>query len=193
MTVFLLFCVFLGLLLAAAYYAYRIAFYNSYKNRDQKPNVVGAQYDAFRPRMREIYHNLKHRPCEIVTVEFSDGLTLSGRYYHTADGAPLDLCFHGYRSTPMTDFSGGAELSFAMGHNLLLVDQRAHGASRGRTITFGIKERQDVLVFRGLRRFRQHLMPLHLSDDGQGIDVPCLCGAQLRHGVGFLLFVSFHS
>ena len=145
MTIFLIFCVFLGLLLAAAYYAYRIAFYNSYKNRDQKPNVVGAQYDAFRPRMREIYHNLKNRPCEIVTVESSDGLILSGRYYHTADGAPLDLCFHGYHSTPMTDFSGGAELSFAMGHNLLLVDQRAHGASRGRTITFGIKERQDVL------------------------------------------------
>ena len=145
MTLFLLFCIVLALVLGAAYYAYRIAFYNSYKTRDQKPNVVGEQYDAYRPRMREIYQNLKNRPYEAVTVLSRDGLTLSGRYYHVADGAPLDLCFHGYRSTPLTDFSGSAELSFAMGHNLLLVDQRAHGESQGRTISFGIKERWDVL------------------------------------------------
>lgn len=157
MTIFLLFCFVLGLILAAAYYAYRIAFYNSYKNRDRKPTVVGAQYDPYRPRMREIYRNLADRPYETVTIESSDGLTLSGRYYHVADGAPLDLCFHGYRSTPLTDFSGGAELSFAMGHNLLLVDQRAHGSSRGRTISFGIKERWDVLswVDYAIRRFGQ--------------------------------------
>ena len=147
MTLFILLCVVLVLIFGAAYYAYRIAFYNSYKNRDQKPSVVGAQYDAFRPKMREIYQALTNRPCEFVTVPSADGLTLSGRYYHVADGAPLDLCFHGYRSSPMTDFSGGAELSFDMGHNLLLVDQRAHGKSEGRTITFGIKERWDVLTW----------------------------------------------
>lgn len=147
MTLFILLCVVLVLIFGAAYYAYRIAFYNSYKNRDQKPSVVGAQYDAFRPKMREIYQALKNRPCEFVTVPSADGLTLSGRYYHVSDGAPLDLCFHGYRSSPMTDFSGGAELSFDMGHNLLLVDQRAHGKSEGRTIAFGIKERWDVLTW----------------------------------------------
>ena len=147
MTLFILLCVVLVLIFGAAYYAYRIAFYNSYKNRDQKPSVVGAQYDAFRPKMREIYQALKNRPCEFVTVPSADGLTLSGRYYHVSDGAPLDLCFHGYRSSPMTDFSGGAELSFDIGHNLLLVDQRAHGKSEGRTITFGIKERWDVLTW----------------------------------------------
>ena len=47
----------------------------------------------------------------------------------------------------MTDFAGGSEISFQMGHNLLLVDQRAHGKSGGRTITFGIKERQDLLCW----------------------------------------------
>ena len=31
-----------------------------------------------------------------------------------------------------------------MGHNLLLIDERAHGRSEGRTITFGIQERWDV-------------------------------------------------
>jgi len=88
---------------------------------------------------------LKDRPCEFVTVTSHDGLTLSGRYYHVKDGAPLDIGFHGYRSSPLTDFSGGSELSFRMEHNVLLVDQRAHGKSEGRTIAFGIQERQDLL------------------------------------------------
>lgn len=157
MTIFLIFCLFLGAILGGSYYAYRIAFYNSYENRDQKPSVTGAQYDAFRPKMREIYHKLNNRPCEFVTIESKDGLTLSGRYYHVADGAPLDIGFHGYRSNPMTDFSGGAELSFDLGHNVLLVDQRAHGKSESRTITFGIKERWDLLswVEYALKRFGQ--------------------------------------
>lgn len=155
MMIFLLFCVLLAAILGGSYYAYRIAFYNSYKNRDQKPSVTGAQYDAYRPRMREIYHKLNNRPSEFVTIESRDGLTLSGRYYHVADGAPLDIGFHGYRSNPITDFSGGTELSFDLGHNVLLVDQRAHGRSEGRTITFGIKERWDVLswVEYAIKRF----------------------------------------
>jgi pimeloyl-ACP methyl ester carboxylesterase len=80
-----------------------------------------------------------------VTVTTDDGLVLSGRYYHNRDGAPLDIGFHGYRSHPITDFSGGTELSFQMGHNVLLVDQRAHGKSEGKTISFGILERRDIL------------------------------------------------
>lgn len=155
MILFIPFCILLAVLLGGSYYAYRIAFYNSYKDRDQKPTVTGAQYDAYRPRMREIYHKLNNRPYERVSIQSQDGLTLSGRYYHVADGAPLDIGFHGYRSNPITDFSGGSELSFEMGHNLLLIDQRAHGKSQGRTITFGIKERWDLLswINYALKRF----------------------------------------
>ena len=56
----------------------------------------------------------------------------------------MDIGFHGYRSSALTDFAGGSELSFSMGHNLLLIDERAHGRSEGRTITFGIQERWDA-------------------------------------------------
>lgn len=130
-----------------AYYAYRVAFFAPAENRDKAPSVKGTAYDPYREEMRRIYRALKDRPFETVTVTSHDGLTLSGRYYHNCDGAPLDLCFHGYRSSSLTDFSGGCELCFDMGHNVLLVDQRAHGASGGRTITFGIKERRDVLTW----------------------------------------------
>lgn len=141
--------------LGGAYYAYRVAFYSPMKGRDQVKPIKGECYDPYRPEMRRIYHQLKDRPCEFVTVTSHDGLKLSGRYYHTKDGAPLDICFHGYRSSALTDFSGGSELSFRLGHNVLLVDQRAHGKSQGRTIAFGIQERQDLLkwVDYALERF----------------------------------------
>lgn len=141
----ILLCVAAAVVLAGAFYAYRVAFYSPMKGRGEIKPIKGSQYDPYRTEMRRIYHQLKDRPCEFVTVTSHDGLTLSGRYYHAADGAPLDIGFHGYHSSPLVDFSGGSELSFQMGHNLLLVDQRAHGNSEGRTIAFGIQERQDLL------------------------------------------------
>ena len=134
-------------LLGGAFYAYRVAFYSPKEGRDQVRKIEDPQYDPYRTGMARIYNQLKDRPFERVSITTFDGLTLSGRYYHIKDGAPLDLCFHGYRSHPLTDFSGGSELSFLMEHNLLLVDQRAHGQSQGSTITFRIKERQDLLCW----------------------------------------------
>lgn len=138
-------CILLLVMLGGAYYAYRVAFYSPKNDRERVPSTSGHQYDPYREKMARIYHQLNDRPCEFVTIRSHDGLTLSGRYYHIKDGAPLDIGFHGYRSSPMTDFSGGSELSFNLEHNVLLVDQRAHGKSSGCTITFGILERQDVL------------------------------------------------
>ena len=52
----------------------------------------------------------------------------------------LELCW-------LIDFCGGSDIAFQMGHNVLLIDERAHGKSQGRSITFGIKERQDLLCW----------------------------------------------
>ena len=145
MYLILLLCLISAVLLGGAWYAFRVAFYSPPRTGELKPNVKGPQYDPYRKEMSRIYHQLADRPCEYVSITSYDGLTLSGRYYHVKDGAPLDIGFHGYRSSPMTDFSGGSELSFEMEHNLLLVDQRAHGKSEGRTIAFGVQERQDLL------------------------------------------------
>lgn len=145
MYLLVLFCLLAAIGLGGAYYAYRVAFFSPKEGRDQVKPIKGEAYDPYRPEMRRIYHQLKERPCEFVTITSHDGLTLSGRYYPVKDGAPLDIGFHGYRSTALTDFSGGSELIFKMEHNLLLVDQRAHGKSEGRTIAFGIQERLDLM------------------------------------------------
>ncbi len=155
MTILLILCIALVILLGGAYYAYRVAFFSPKKGRGELPSTKDPQYDPYRPDMARLYHQLNDRPYETVTTLSHDGLKLSGRYYHVKDGAPLDIGFHGYRSHPITDFSGGSELSFQMEHNLLLIDERAHGASQGSSITFGIQERQDVLswVYYAVERF----------------------------------------
>lgn len=84
-------------------------------------------------------------PCEEVSVSAYDGALLVGSYYHVKDGGVLEIQFHGYRSMGIHDFSGGAVEAIEKGHNLLLVDQRAHGRSGGRCLSFGAHERHDVL------------------------------------------------
>ncbi len=85
------------------------------------------------------------RSYEPVEISSRDGLRLAGRYYRTADGAPLAILCHGYRGTPSRDFCGGADLCLQSGFNVLLIEERAHCTSGGHTITFGVKERYDVL------------------------------------------------
>lgn len=152
--IFLLIALLLALVFGGGFYAYRIAFYNPPKDPDKAPNLEGSVYEPYREEIIRLYRAIRDRECEPVTIFSEDGLKLYGRYYHICDGAPVDICFHGYRSRAFTDFAGGSELSFEMGHNLLLVDQRAHGRSEGRTISFGIRERWDVLTWTDYVRTR---------------------------------------
>ena len=138
---FLIAAVFVG----GAYYAYRISFFSPAEGREREPFFEGSIYTPYHGFMKQLYAQLMERNYEVVTVQSRDGLTLSGRYYHEQDGAPVDICFHGYRSTWKTDFCGGSKLSRDMGHNLLLIDERAHGKSLGNTITFGLLERLDLV------------------------------------------------
>lgn len=147
MTLYILVCILLAVLFGGSYYAYLLAFYSPSKDREKIPAVTDSHYEPFKAIIRDLFHSLMNRPCEFVTITSRDGLQLSGRYYHMADDAPLAIGFHGYKSCWLTDFCGGADIAFQLGHNLLLIDERAHGKSQGRTITFGIKERLDLLCW----------------------------------------------
>ena len=146
MTFFIIAAVAVLFVLCIAYTTYRMAFYSPRNGQNDIHNIPdGEQYQAGRDKMIKMIDDLAAIPFERVYITSHDGLRLSGRYYHTTDGAPVDICFHGYRATSVRDFSGGAMLSLENGRNLLLVDQRAQGESEGHTITFGIKERHDCL------------------------------------------------
>jgi len=133
-------------LLLALYFLYRHVFgVNSRRLAadDEVPNE-----DKHREYAKWVHNRIaeiKTVPFEEMRIRARDGVELYGRYYHRADGAPLVLMFHGYRSSCLRDGMGAFSFTEECGYNILMVDQRAHRSSGGRTITFGVKERYDCL------------------------------------------------
>ncbi len=134
------------IILLISYLSYRKAFYSSQKRRSNSHVLPDStQYSDSKPVIKELIGEMEKVPFEQVYITSSDGLKLAARYYHFSDSAPLQIQFHGYRSTAVRDFCGGFLLAKRMGRNVLVVDQRAHGKSEGKTICFGIKEKYDCL------------------------------------------------
>lgn len=134
------------IIFAVLYLVYRIAFYPTPLKGDKTLSALdNPQFHAQRDRINHLITSMEALPFEWVTITARDGVRLMGRYYHYADGAPLDIGFHGYRGTCVRDFCGGARISMELGHNVLLVEERSQGKSEGRCITFGILERLDCL------------------------------------------------
>ena len=82
---------------------------------------------------------------ETVTIKSHDGLSLSGIYIDNDKSDVLFILFHGYRSGAVHDFSGAVKFYYDKGYSILLVDQRSHGKSEGKYITYGARERYDCL------------------------------------------------
>ncbi len=104
----------------------------------------GEQYNPYHGTITKCVEEVLAVPYEEVQVLSHDGLILSGKYYHLKDDAPLIMFFHGYRCSAIRDGNGIFLYTRKLGFNVLLADQRAHGKSQGKTITFGVKERYDV-------------------------------------------------
>ena len=132
------------LIISISLYTYLVAFHSPERKRSSVDDpLLGPQYEVFSEHIYHISHIMEKIPFEPVIITSFDGCRLFGRYYHMSDDAPLEILFHGYRSCAFRDCSGGHALSRKMGFNALVVDQRAHGKSAGKAITFGIKEHRD--------------------------------------------------
>lgn len=128
------------------YIIYRIGFYSSPKNHGDIYEVPDHEpFLSLKDKIVGLVKVLDEKPFEWVWIKAYDGLKLAGRYYHVKDGAPVDICFHGWRGNGIRDFCGGSKLAFELGHNVLIVEQRGQGASEGHTMTYGVKEKYDVL------------------------------------------------
>ena len=76
-----------------------------------------------------------------------DGLKLHGFLIPntTTDKKRIAVLVHGYQGSPAFDFSAAAQYYYSNGFALFLPDQRTHGESEGKYITFGAFERYDVV------------------------------------------------
>ncbi|MBE5852047.1 MAG: alpha/beta fold hydrolase [Lachnospiraceae bacterium] len=145
-TTAIIFIAVIASVLVLSYVGYSITFKALPRKDDDTPILPkGGQYDKYHDIIERCVNEMYAREYEAVTITSFDGLKLYARYYHVADNAPLHIQMHGYKSSAFVDFSGGNKLAAKMGHNTLVVDERSHGRSEGKTITFGVCERKDCL------------------------------------------------
>lgn len=129
-----------------AYVCFRITFYAPKKNEEDPqayPLPVGDVYVPWHDTMVGWMKEVRAMSYEPVSVTSFDGLTLRGKYYEYAPGAPIELMFHGYRGSAERDLCGGIQRCFTLGRSALLVDQRASNGSDGNVISFGVNESRD--------------------------------------------------
>lgn len=128
------------------YSVYKIVFGRNKKNQGLDNEIPqGKQYDPYAEVIKKGVEDCEKLQFQRIFIEAHDGTTLAGKYYHVRENAPIILFFHGYRSGAVRDGNGILLYAQKRGYNALLVDQRGHGKSSGKCITFGIKERYDCL------------------------------------------------
>ena len=89
-------------------------------------------------------HFLSEHNAQDIWIKSYDNLRLYGVYVPAEKPIGTIILAHGYRSNKLVDFGIVFELYHNMGMNLLVIDQRSHGMSEGRFITFGVKESRDI-------------------------------------------------
>lgn len=140
----------LGLAAASGAAEYAIARYffhrtvirgNAKRERTQK--MAGTDWNAYVPGIRASKEWLAQKEQEDVYITSEDGLKLHGTFFPCEGSNKAVICFHGYTSEGLNDFSSIAKFYMEQGFNLMVVDERAHGKSEGTYIGFGCLDRRD--------------------------------------------------
>ncbi len=167
-----------------------MAFYASRKKEAEGFSLPpGDIYLPYHDIMKKWNDEVTAMPHESVFITTFDGLKLHGKYYEYRAGAPMELMFHGYRGSAERDLCGGVQRAFALGRNVLIVDQRACGKSEGRVITFGVKESRDCLAWLNyiIERFGTEQKVILTGISMGAATVLCAAGRELpSHVVGIL-------
>lgn len=108
--------------------------------------LIDGGYDKYRDKIKSIAEKLDKLPNERVYCNSKDGLALSARFYNTGSDKVAVLC-HGVHAVPWNNFSVLGERLLASGYDVLIIDERAHGQSQGRFVTYGTRESEDILCW----------------------------------------------
>lgn len=138
------------LTLLITYICFRIVFYAPRKQEPSTDIILlpeGEIYEPYHPLMKKWILEARSFPQKDHYITSHDGLKLHAKYFEYAPGAVTEIMFHGYRGSAERDLSGGIQRCFALGRNVLLVDQRTSCGSEGSVISFGINEHRDCLAW----------------------------------------------
>ena len=126
---------------------YLFIFSNFHKKTKKYDILKKPEYKEYTPQRIAAIERCRTIPPETVHVLSYDGKALYGRLYVQNENAPWHIIHHGYRGNGVHVMAPHFLHIWDRGENVLLVDLRSNGRSEGHTITFGIRERRDTLVW----------------------------------------------
>ena len=132
--------------ISLSFFSFISTFYVSEKRKIKDPlffrkDVIEEKHTE---KVKKYLKNYIKMPYRYVETKSFDNLVLRGNYYELQKNAPLIIFFHGYKSNMYCDSCLALDLAKHLKYNFLIVNERAHGFSDGKVITFGEKERFDV-------------------------------------------------
>ena len=133
-------------IIIAVFMMYRLIFFSPRKGQLSDLNLTKSKnFKGYEEVMKENILSFMAKPYEDVYIESFDKLKLHARYYEVNKSNKVALLLHGYKGTAYRDFNCISKIIFEQGYSVLLIDQRAHGLSKGHVITFGVRETKDLL------------------------------------------------
>lgn len=129
---------------AAAVHVFKFGFNRYEGNMFWKEGTVKNPYSR---RMNAGMRWTRMQNLKKVMIHSKDRLRLYARILECEAPKGVILLMHGYHSSAIHDFSCAIEYYHNMGYILVMPDQRAHGDSDGKYITFGIKEKYDCRLW----------------------------------------------
>lgn len=132
---------------ALAQYFFRRTMLRANAARGRTMDMSGTNWDVYIPKIREHKEWLRQKPQEDVFLTSGDGLKLHATYFPCENSKKAVICFHGYTSEGLNDYSSIAKFYLEAGFHLLIVDERAHGQSEGTYIGFGCLDRNDAKLW----------------------------------------------
>lgn len=129
-------------------YFYRRTMIRQNADMERTVKMAGTDWSQYSEILAERKAFMLSKPHEDVYQESFDGLKLHAAYFppiKETDKKRIVICFHGYTSKGLADFTGLTDYYFRKGFAMLHPDARAHGESEGKYIGFGCLDRKDAL------------------------------------------------
>ncbi len=130
--------------------------------------ATGSQPDDHDDIYEQWAESFKVSVTETVELRSHDQYVLRAHWYPVEGAVRTVLCAHGWHSRWNLDFSGIGPYLHKNQCNLLLIEQRCHGESGGNLISYGIRERFDILTWLDWLEDNHPGLPVYLCGVSMG-------------------------
>lgn len=136
---------------------------------------------------RKAIEHLRTVDCEKYEITAFDGITLRGKMFRAKEKSDrLIICVHGFTSHSFREFGAVTPYLNSLGLDVLLVDDRAHGASDGKYTGFSVLDRIDVKGW--VEKFRPEYKDLYLYGISMGAATSAMVAGDIPDKIDGVIF-----